>query len=356
MEPWFWYVMSAMVCYGGIDFLHKAAAVADSPSRIVVRTTAIVVALLSLAGVILTGSGFENWRGILLYAAINSTFFALGSMARITALKKLPAAYVFPVAKTSAVLLILISVIFLGDRPDVSQWAGIVLSVGLVVWVGRGLARDNSAASVARFPHEHRMAGFILALASASCTTITVTTGKFASSEVPHLSFMLVSYGLVVVHTFVIEWLFLRNKPERHVPVPDTAGATAVGDAALDEPSVALASAAIAREPVPGRSVAKRIAGQMRQTSGRLRRVLRADSRHVRRAIMFGSGIGTLNFAGYLLILQAFAGGPLALIQGISSTSFVIPIILSALVFGEKLDARRGVVVALAVVSVVLQR
>ena len=69
----------------------------------------------------------------------------------------------------------------------------------------------------------------------------------------------------------------------------------------------------------------------------------------------FGVGIGALNFFGYLAVLSAFAGGPLALIQGISSTSFVIPILFSALVFGEKLDKRKTAIVLMAVVSVILQ-
>jgi drug/metabolite transporter (DMT)-like permease len=346
-----------MACYGGIDFLQKAAALADSPSRLVVRTTAIVVALMSLVGVLISKSSFANIEDILIFAGINSTFFAIGSMARITALKKIPAAYVFPLAKTSAVLLILISVIFFGDRPDVWQWAGIVLSVSLVLIVGRGISSTSSAHENLRFPHAGRFQGFLLALAAASCTTITIIAGKYASTRAPHLSFMFVSYSLVVGHTFLIERIFLREKS-----IASRSGANQGGDPLINGDE-AIAGKVCTVHPINDQEVGSKTAptmqkcteaGQEAPASIWDRHPLESSRR--KRAMLFGAGIGALNFFGYLAVLSAFAGGPLALIQGISSTSFVIPIVLSAIVFGERLDTRRSIIVALAVVSVILQR
>jgi len=304
METWFYYILAALVCYGGVDFLQKAAARADAVVSQVVRISAIVVAGFSLAAALITGEaaeGFcaEAFSNIALFAAINSTFFALGSMARITALKKLPAAYVFPVAKLNSVLLILIAVIFLGDRPNFSQWLGIILSVCLVIGVGYGFSRDRSEADASGreyFPQEGRSAGFLLALAAATCITISVLAGKFASTRVPLFSYMFVSYSLVVLYTFVIA----RVRASRHET-------TANADAPL-----------------------------------------RVSAR-------YGAALGVLNFFGYYLVLKALASGPLALIQGISSTSFVIPIILSALIFKERLTLMRSLVVVIAVIAIVLQ-
>jgi drug/metabolite transporter (DMT)-like permease len=298
-EPWFYFILAALVCYGGIDFLQKAAARADSSPSLVVRISAAVVAGFSLLAVLITGEAARAFSDIVLFAAINSTFFALGSMARITALKKLPAAYVFPVAKLNSVLLIIIAVIFFGDRPDLSQWTGIVLSVFLVVGVGYNFSRDQSetdASGREQFPKEGRAGGFLLALAAASCITVSVLTGKFASTRVPLFSYMFVSYSLVVLYTFVLA----RVRASSHCP---------------------------AEEDKPGR----------------------------RRTHLYGAGIGVLNFAGYFLILKALSSGPLALIQGISSTSFVIPILLAAVFFKERLTLRRSLVVVCAVVSVILQ-
>jgi len=326
MEPWFFFILAALVCYGGIDFTYKAAARADSPSHLVVRTSAFVVAGLSLFAALITGSSLRAWQDIALYAAINSTFFALGSIARISALKKLPAAYVFPVAKLNSVLLILIAVVFFGDRPSPAQWLGIALSVSLVVWVGRGLSRGAGARPLPLtapvgageddeerlFPREGRMRGFLLALATATCVTISIVAGKFASASVPHFSYMFVSYSLVVLHTLCIERFFTR-KPG---PAPDDTLAP----------------------PAPMRPPAAWFRGEI-----------------AKRAYTYGVCIGALNFAGYYLILNALATGPLALIQGISSTSFIIPIALSALIFKERLDLRRSLVIACALLSVVLQ-
>lgn len=363
MEPWFGYILLAMACYGGIDFLQKAAALADSPSRLVVRTTAIVVAFMSLVAVIASGSSFAALETILLYAGINSTFFAIGSMARITALKKIPAAYVFPVTKTSAVLLILISVVVFGDQPDVWQWTGILLSILLVLLVARGISRPGSQRDEERFPRQERLSGFVLALTSASCTTITILAGKFASTEAPHVSYMFVSYSLVVMHTFIIERIFLKDQRQAR-----DAGANPGGDPLING-DVAVASGVCSEHPTQ-RAAAEETADSLPSgtdswgtESGQLKpQRIRFWERHphercrTRRAIWFGAGIGALNFFGYLSVLSAFAGGPLALIQGISSTSFVIPIILSAIVFGEHLDWKKTAIVGLAIVSVILQR
>ena len=353
METWFYYILAALFCYGGIDFTHKAAARADCPTYLVVRVTAIVVAGLSLFAMLVTQSGMSAWQDILLYAVINSTFFALGSMARITALKKLPAAYVFPVAKLNSVLLILIAVIFFGDRPSLAQWAGIALSLLLVLFVGSSLSRDSGESTGAvggaggadndapdgalaakpalarvpeqTFPREGRMAGFLLALAAASCVTISVVAGKFASTSVPLFSYMFVSYALVVFHTLCIERVFTRSRKTR---------------------------------PPCRRLRANILFTRSRKTrpTDAVRREALLQEAGVKRACIYGGCVGVLNFAGYYLILNALAEGPLALIQGISSTSFVIPIVLSAFIFKERLNLRRSLVVACAIAAVILQQ
>ena len=68
----------------------------------------------------------------------------------------------------------------------------------------------------------------------------------------------------------------------------------------------------------------------------------------------FGIIIGILNFSGYFMVLSAFETGPLSLIQGISSNSFIIPVVLSIFVFKEKFSYKNAVVVILAVLSILL--
>ena len=63
---------------------------------------------------------------------------------------------------------------------------------------------------------------------------------------------------------------------------------------------------------------------------------------------------GCLNFAGYLLVLQAFSTGPLSLVHPVFSMAIIIPIALSAVVFKERLTPRNIIAVVLCLVAIVL--
>jgi drug/metabolite transporter (DMT)-like permease len=69
---------------------------------------------------------------------------------------------------------------------------------------------------------------------------------------------------------------------------------------------------------------------------------------------LFGIGIGILNLAGYFMVLQAFGSGPISLSQAIFSSSIIIPILLAALIYRERLTPLRIAAVALAMLAVIL--
>ena len=80
----------------------------------------------------------------------------------------------------------------------------------------------------------------------------------------------------------------------------------------------------------------------------------KSDKKEHWRILKYGIIIGFLNFVGYFAVLQAFATGPLSLIQGISSNSFIIPVVLAIIIFKEKFTYKNAIVVALAIISVLL--
>jgi drug/metabolite transporter (DMT)-like permease len=66
--------------------------------------------------------------------------------------------------------------------------------------------------------------------------------------------------------------------------------------------------------------------------------------------------MGLINFVGYYLFLKALALGPLSIVISLTGMHFVIPIVLSVLIFGERLGAVRILAVALTVASIFLMR
>jgi len=286
---WFIYTIIYTVIYGVINFMYKVAAVHKLPSYRIVNRSAATISVLSLIIILVTQSEFLNLKWILIFSAINSTFFGLGSIVKIQSLKKIPSSFAFPITKMNSAFLIIYALIIFNENPTLQQWSGILISFAILAYISVNIKQDKTA----QIDKKQQLAGVLLALLAAFSTSISMLTGKFASTEVPKLNYIFTSYTLVMIYTFIINKTIYR-KAEK-----------------------------------PAKQDRKKI-------------------------ILFGSIIGVLNFAGYYLVLTAFSTGPLSLIQGISSNSFIIPILLSIFIFKEKFTYKNAIVVALAILSILL--
>ncbi len=73
-------------------------------------------------------------------------------------------------------------------------------------------------------------------------------------------------------------------------------------------------------------------------------------------SLRLGIAMGVLNIGGYFSFLKALETGPLSVVAMIAGMHFVVAIALSALIYGEKPNARQTTGVALTVVSILLMR
>ena len=73
-------------------------------------------------------------------------------------------------------------------------------------------------------------------------------------------------------------------------------------------------------------------------------------------SVKIGIWMGLLNIGGYYSFLKALETGPLSAIATITGMHFVVAIVLSALLYGEKVSRRQAAGVALTAASVVLLR
>ena len=89
-----------------------------------------------------------------------------------------------------------------------------------------------------------------------------------------------------------------------------------------------------------------------------LKKKLQTDggTRKQREALIIGLVMGGVNFFGYYLFLKALSLGPLSIIISLSGMHFVIAIVLSAIIYKEKMTQARTIGVALTMVSVILLR
>lgn len=73
-------------------------------------------------------------------------------------------------------------------------------------------------------------------------------------------------------------------------------------------------------------------------------------------ALIIGAVMGLFNLAGYYSFLKALSTGPLSIIASITGMHFVISIILSALIYNEKLTLLRILGIFLTVLSIISLR
>ncbi|MFH1490368.1 MAG: EamA family transporter [Pseudomonadota bacterium] len=73
-------------------------------------------------------------------------------------------------------------------------------------------------------------------------------------------------------------------------------------------------------------------------------------------AFIIGIAMGLMNLGGYYAFLQALAAGPLSVIGSIMGMHFVIAIILSAVIFKERITAKRAIGITMTITSVILLR
>lgn len=296
LPVWFIYAVTATFLYGMMNFMFKLGARKGCSSSLLLNRSAATVATLS--GIFLFISGDEfSLSAVMIYALINSSFFAAGNLCKITALKKAPAATVFPVTKLNAAFVIIFSIIVYGDRPHLLQWLGLILSFSVLLLAG-ATGKKNEKKGLS-----NEQIGILLALGSALCTSTSMITGRESSRAVSKLAFMFISYTLVAIYTFLIN-KYVNNKQHKESKKYQSA------DSDMKH-----------KNPSP---------------------------------LIFGMAAGVFNFSGYYLVLNAFASGEMSLIQGIFSNSFIIPIVLSALFLKEKLYFKHYVMIALTVLSVIL--
>ena len=79
-------------------------------------------------------------------------------------------------------------------------------------------------------------------------------------------------------------------------------------------------------------------------------------SSNYKEALAIGVTMGLINFAGYYTFLKALSMGPLSIVIAIISLHFVIAILLSLLIYKEKLTPSRIAGISLTILSVILLR
>ena len=76
--------------------------------------------------------------------------------------------------------------------------------------------------------------------------------------------------------------------------------------------------------------------------------------KNIKSSLIMGVIIGMFIFAGFLALLKALVTGPIGIISPITNLSFVIPIVMGALIYKEKLTTRKIIALILSIIAIVI--
>jgi len=265
-------------------FLYKVSAELRCDTAPVTFAFMGTVTGLAVLSLLLRGAPVENGVFLLIVSAVNGFAFFAATTTTMEALKHLPAAVVYPVARLNVLVVVIFSVIYFKDRFTLLQAAGILTAVGVIALLTRREASDTGGGS------RNRRKGFAFLAVSLVSGAAAAISSKFAAGDTDLFAFMALSYGFGTLLSILPGGVFLRTGPP-----------------------------------------------EMR-----------------RRSLALGFAMGIFNFAGFFSFLKALQGGPLSLVAPITGLHFVVSIVLSALLFRERLTPFRVAGILLTIAAVFL--
>ncbi|MDA3793310.1 MAG: EamA family transporter [Elusimicrobia bacterium] len=206
MTSWFPYVVAATVAYGFVNFIYKISAHYGYSSLRILNFQALTISVISGVVIIFKSPGLNNLNYLLILAAVNSLFFAVGTTLKITSLKFIPVNVAMPMGKLKTVFVMGIGLIFFSDRPSFNQAVGMVLALATVFM----LARPSGKKMTAEQKNVH-LKGIFLILSAAAAIAISITAGKIASGKVDKMTYIWLSYTLVFIYTYLTKRFIVNS-------------------------------------------------------------------------------------------------------------------------------------------------
>jgi drug/metabolite transporter (DMT)-like permease len=184
-----WYVLSvlSMVLMGTQRFLYKVSAEKGCPTAWTTFSMMATVATLSGLLYLLKGGPTVNPGFLWLIALINSGSFALATMSHMEALKRVPAAVAYPIIRLNTAVVILFSIIVLGERVTGCQVLGMLVALAVILTLTRDVPEKTPSSAQSKN-------GLAFVFATMICGAIASVSSKFAALHTSKLGFMALSY------------------------------------------------------------------------------------------------------------------------------------------------------------------
>lgn len=313
MIGWYTYALMSLVCYGLQGFLYKVSAKKECDTAWTMFFFMSTVSILAAGSFFWVGEKGGEMVPFLILSVLNAIFFFIVTMASMEALKYVPTNVFYPIMRSSVVLVILFSVLYIGERPSIIQGLGMAISLFVIVFLSGKREREMIPKT------DYGRAIVLIPIAFLAGAVVTVVI-KYASDLDARYAFIVFSYGINAVLSFLLlDKLQGENEPPPSVP------------------------------PKERSSIGNRSPSRHRRNS-----ISRITNRDKRKPMIIGVAIGIVNFLGFVTLLRAFASGPLSIAATLIGMAFVIPIVLSFIIYKERITLPRVAAILLAIGATVL--
>ncbi|MCF8105914.1 MAG: DMT family transporter [Desulfohalobiaceae bacterium] len=287
MAHWYLFSLAALLLIGLQRFLYKVTAASGLSPGLTTLSFMATVAVLSSAIFLAAGVRIASFSFLLLISLLNSLTFVTATLAHIQALKHVSAGVAYPLIRLNIILVVLFSVIFLGEELAPRQWIGVIASLTAMVVLTRLQVPERPGRG---FSISGGLGLIFLAMLAGALSSISC---KFAAVYTSKTAFIAVSY---IFSTFFSLIFHARMFP--------------------------------GQKPAGNR----------------------------KKGIWLGVGMGLLNLAGFYAYLQALSLGPLSLVASINGLHFVVAVVLSGLIYRERLQRSGLLGIGLTILSIFLLR
>lgn len=299
-DNWYLPCLISTLLYGFFNFGSKISSAKGYKAPLTVLISTFTVFICASITFWFCDTSVPDWKPVFILACSNGFLFALSSLLTLFCFERVPGNIGFPLKKLNTIFVIILSIVIYNTFPNTRQWIGIGLAIFSILLLSTNKASQNSGLK------KGFGMGMLMGITAALCTAVAALINKKGAMDLDKTAFVMVSYGTA----FIMSLLFLKIN--------------------------------LLHSKAKNRS-------DMDNEKSNIESFYPCKSQ-----ILLGLGMGVTNFIGFMLILTAFSLGPLHIIHPIFSTSMVVSVILSTLIYKEQMDLKIITAIICVLIAVVI--
>jgi len=214
---WFPLTLICLFLYGIQRFLYKVSAERNCNTAWTTLSFMGTVAFLSTILWLTSDETVKNLSWLLILSLINSLTFFVDTIVTIEALRYLPTNVVYPLARLSAVLVVIFSLLYFHDQLNAYQATGVIMAIGVILTLTRFTDQE-------RRENRNLRKGLLLIGLAVLTGAVAAVSSKFAALYTNQMAFIALTYTLSMMFS-----LGLRKPFEKEGASPRYGEALLIG-------------------------------------------------------------------------------------------------------------------------------